>query len=716
MPVQAGSLPDSDAIRADLMFMTRRWGDLPQPAKMELRSFDGRSDPHWAQFTLARIDEAVAWAAEENAALRNVYVVRNPIRMDQRGSASDPDIIAAFFCWADCDDEVATGNVRRFDGPKWTAAVTTGKTPHTRVHLYWELSEPVGNLGAWREMQVAIASHFQSDPVVINPSRIMRVGGTIAYPDPKKQAKGYISEPCTIRTEYEDDREPVEFERLMRVFPTAAKAAPSGFTIDTGGYGEALDRALATANILGDHHWRNNVKSLVCSYVARGWTDDEILDRCDAFTLAGYTVEDTRKDVVAFIVWARQQEARHGGAYATSPTHDTTFRDLSDAEIEAIQPALFRPWVQTDLAAIPFPHFVYSDFYARGYTSVTLAAPKVGKSMLGLAEAVDIATGRGLLTGYEREPQKVVYFNAEDDQDVINSRVAALLSHYGIPQSEIVGRLFPTSGVDLADFYMVSGQEGVINEALFVSIEKFCEAEGADALIFDPLQDLSRSPETNEVFRLLGQRLRRMATKTSVALGLIHHTRKVAPGVTATIDDGRGGSALRGTARFNRILVNMTEDEAAKAGVANHRHYFRIGDMESNLAPPSADVNRWFEKVSVLTPNGHMVGAVSPWKWPDAFYGVTPQHASRVRFEVDKCAEPPRADIRSKGWIGELVASVLGLNVTDQADKARVKAIVAGWIKTDILRVTEGHDPRAGRTVQVVICGANNPANTGNPA
>lgn len=82
--------------------------------------------------------------------------------------------------------------------------------------------------------------------------------------------------------------------------------------------------------------------------------------------------------------------------------------------------------------AIPSPTFVYSDFYALGYTSLTVAPPKVGKSMLALAEAIDIATGKGILTGYTREPLRVLYYNAEDDQDVLDAWVSALLTHHQI--------------------------------------------------------------------------------------------------------------------------------------------------------------------------------------------------------------------------------------------------------------------------------------------
>lgn len=384
------------------------------------------------------------------------------------------------------------------------------------------------------------------------------------------------------------------------------------------------------------------------------------------------------------------------------------FVEMNDEDRAAIEPFPFRPWGSRDLSAIPVPEIVYSDFYARGYTSVTLAAPKVGKSMLGLAEAIDMASGRGILTGRVQEPLRVVYYNAEDDQNAIDARVAALLTLYGLEQSEIGDTFYPHSGVEEDAFYLVSGQDPVINEPLFVALEKFCSAAQADVLIFDPLQDLTRSPETNDVFRALGQRLRRMASSCHVAIGLVHHTRKVAPGAAPSIDDMRGGSALRGSARFNRILISMSEDEAVRASVPNHRHFFRIGDVESNLAPPSAEVNRWFEKVSVETPNGARVGAVRSWKWPDAFSGISTADARRVQIEVAALADnPPRKDSQSADWVGHIVARVLNLDSSDDGDRNRIKDLLKTWVKTGVLAITQVRDQRRGRDVSVVVSGTN---------
>ncbi|WP_028030881.1 AAA family ATPase [Gemmobacter nectariphilus] len=394
---------------------------------------------------------------------------------------------------------------------------------------------------------------------------------------------------------------------------------------------------------------------------------------------------------------------RANGAYG----HE--FREGTEVEREAIKPLPFRPWGNRDLADIRPTEFLYSDFYARGYTSLTAAPPKAGKSMLGLAECVDMATGDGFLTGQPREPLRVLYYNAEDDMSVIEARVAALLCRYQIDQRQIANTLFPVSGVDADGFYMVTGQEGVVNEGLFVALERFIADWHIDVLIFDPLQDLSRSPETNEVFRVLGQRLRKLASGSRVALGLIHHTRKMTPGATATIDDVRGGGALRGTARFNRLLLPMTQDEGTKAGVENHRHFIRIADVEGNLAPPSADVNRWFQKVSVPIPNGQHVGAIEPWKWPDDFMGLRREDAAAVRAAIGACDPPPKKDGQAKNWAGYVIAKTLGLPSTEKADKRRLTSLLKEWVRTGVLAEAEVDDRRAGRSVKVVIQGVNNP-------
>jgi len=366
-------------------------------------------------------------------------------------------------------------------------------------------------------------------------------------------------------------------------------------------------------------------------------------------------------------------------------------------------------WDSVDLAAIPRVEYVYNHFYAKGYTSVTAAPPKVGKSLLGLIEAVDIATGRGILTGHPQAPQRVYYYNAEDDRNTILNRIGAILQHYGIDQCEIRGRLAVTSGAGEEGFYIISGQDGEINEPQFRAMEEKCQANKIDCIILDPLQDLSRSPETNEVMRILGGRLRLMANRCDLAIGLIHHTRKMTPGVKASIDDMRGGSALRGTARFNRLLVPMTEDDAVKAGLKDHRSHFQVGDIEGNLAPPSSDYAKWFEKISVIAENGENVGVIASWEWPDAFDGINPRTACEVRNAIMQADPKLKENPQSGDWAGHLVGSVIGIDSRDEAGKAKIITLIKAWLKSDILSVERVHSTRNGREIPHIVAGKNNP-------
>jgi hypothetical protein len=371
----------------------------------------------------------------------------------------------------------------------------------------------------------------------------------------------------------------------------------------------------------------------------------------------------------------------------------------------------FEAWKEIDPAQIPRLRFVYSDTYAAGYLSVTFAAPKTGKSLLALSEAIDAVTGRGLLTGRKANPVKVLYYNAEDDLAVIQSRVAAVLQAWNIPQSEITGRLFAVSGVaSETPVVLLRGERGEVVEAAFQGLADLIKREGIGLAVFDPLQDLSQSPETNEAFRALGGRIRALASETGVAIGLVHHTRKPTPGIQATLDDGRGGSALRGVARFNRLLVPMTESEGAQAGVDDFRHYFRIGEAESNLAPPSSDRNRWFEKTGVKIANGENVATIKPWIWPEAFSGVSVNDACKVRALIAARENPPREDSQANDWAGAIVAEVLGLDLAKRSEKARIKTMLKTWIDTGVLRVERiSHGPKR-REASFDFAGENNPA------
>ena len=435
---------------------------------------------------------------------------------------------------------------------------------------------------------------------------------------------------------------------------------------------------------------RSSLDFAVIGHLVRnGFTFSEVVHAlCDVYEQPSAVSED----------WQNGRERQMRRAFSRSlppprPSAEEEFGFVSDQPANAhLAPAaiaerkrsavfsLFdNPWRERDLTSIPKPSFLYNSFFARGYVSVTAAPPKVGKSFLSIAEAIDMATGQGLLSDEPQDPLKVIYFNKEDDQDTLNSRVAAVLTHYDIPQSAIADRLYVVSGVT-SDFHLISGDSSVkINEDAFAGLGDFVSAQKPDVIILDPLQDLSQSPETNEVFRLLGGRFRSFASTHGVAIGLVHHTRKPQRGFDLNIDDMRGGSALRGVARFSRILAPMTDKEAAQLGVKDHRYFFRVADAESNLAPPTSEQNTWYKRQSVATPAGYSVAAVQSWIAPDMGADDTPENAASVRAAIAAAPNPLRKDHRAEAWVGKLIADRLGWDIENAHDQSRVKHLQKVW-------------------------------------
>ena len=55
------------------------------------------------------------------------------------------------------------------------------------VHCYWRLSEPLEDMERWRQIQQGLIDILNSDPVIKNPERIMRLPGFTNHKPPKAE-------------------------------------------------------------------------------------------------------------------------------------------------------------------------------------------------------------------------------------------------------------------------------------------------------------------------------------------------------------------------------------------------------------------------------------------------------------------------------------------------------------------------------------------------
>jgi len=170
---------------------------------------------------------------------------------------------------------------------------------------------------AWTDLQKAILRSLKTDPAIHNPDRIMRLAGTVTWPDEKKRKRGYIPEVSQIKTTFQSDRDPVPFDRMYQVFRAAEAPITGALDIDLGS--QPLDRERARIQALSGSEWNLAVFTLIGSYVRQGLTDAEIQSLAAPLTLPGYTAEDTDRRSVGYDQTHQNQIRSAGTGTAAHP-------------------------------------------------------------------------------------------------------------------------------------------------------------------------------------------------------------------------------------------------------------------------------------------------------------------------------------------------------------------------------------------------------------
>ena len=168
--------------------------DWDEREVVELRFLDETRKPKNYRFETSQILEATNCVVEMNNRGLNAYAVVHPVLRQTPVSAKDADIKRAFFAYVDADEKGAADRVRESKLFIPEMEVVTGTKPFLRNHVYFRFDEPMKDMARWSELQKALIFRFKTDASIHNPSRIMRVAGTIAYPSNKKLEKHYQTE------------------------------------------------------------------------------------------------------------------------------------------------------------------------------------------------------------------------------------------------------------------------------------------------------------------------------------------------------------------------------------------------------------------------------------------------------------------------------------------------------------------------------------------
>lgn len=342
------------------------------------------------------VADAASFASSRSRAGENVYVGVNPRKPNTKltGRASDTDVEIAIWHFADIDKAESLdglGKKLRPLPPYYT--VDTGSTPNRRPHLYWLLDDPVSNMEAWTKRQSGLAAVLGGD-AVINPSRIMRLAGTVNFPPPHKVQRGYRVERVGLKTEFDDEREAVPPEMISGAYPaptSIALAHQPQLTEHQPSEGKSTLQAMmrtTTSDLLdacrSGQEWHNNMIRLVAHLAGIGRTTAEIIAMADHITLPGYSVDQTRYEMTQALIGARKKWALPEPSELAVETEEAA-REPADSIFEMLD--------FDQMESLPPPSWLVHELIVDDGLSVIYGDPGAGKSFIALDLALRIAHG-----------------------------------------------------------------------------------------------------------------------------------------------------------------------------------------------------------------------------------------------------------------------------------------------------------------------------------
>jgi hypothetical protein len=601
--------PDAELMRQHLLHLFG--GDLdgchdglieiawtrPTPDEKGRHSLDGAS-----LFGVDQIDAAVAEAVKRNRVQgQNVYVGA-ALRLPDTppfGRTDDADFYAATCVWCDLDDEEAARAARlRYKDAPPTLVIVTGRVPGLRAQAWWRLETPERDPEKARARNSALVHALGGDPTVVNPGRVMRLGGSVAWPTKPGRVMEVteIKEPSGARPQLyvdtifdaayapQERRQAGKIERKVETTQTA----PNGLgiaeeRIADGRESYMRDTILAvfvewcgtngcepTAQELYDAAWAQYEAHVDLSRPGRGPDEFEekveyLLRRFREGRLPGLkTLDDA---VASYQAKQRppsgarvQEEAQARTADAAEPYEFPRLKDWTADRYAGAAPPI--EWLCEGTIPLGVP--------------VLLAAMGgIGKSFLMLDAALAIACGvtsvapKIMLGGPIVAHGSAVIISGEDSHASIHRRLAAIdpYSRRAVTEGRLMVVPMPDAGGPRA--IISETRDGLVATAYYADLKRqLIEIPNLRLVVIDPLQafalaDINADPAAGQFFWSC---LAEVCALTGATVVVCHHMRKDGSSRIRTADDAReairGSTALVDGARASYALWKEHDEES----------------------------------------------------------------------------------------------------------------------------------------------------------
>jgi hypothetical protein len=320
---------------------------------------------------------------------------------------TDNDVVQIAGGWGDCDDPESVERMLSAT-PRPSAQVITGRLPVLRSQFYLKLSgEPI-LVGEWsRQLNRQVHALSGGDGAVVNPSTLMRLPGSIAWPW-KSGREPELTEWVTP----DGGGDTFTLAALRAALPPVeSEATPVGRMngTDTAELLNPIQTLIDQAR--AGPLWHNPVLQLVAKLLSRGTPAAAVLAMAEHITRVGYSVQQTRDELVTMIEGARRKGF-----------DQSDVDDVMDVPPKAA--ATFPILTMDQLAALPDPEWLIADLVVTDSLCTLYGPFRSYKSFVALDWALCLATGTDWC-GRKAKRSDVLYI-AGEGVGGLKLRVAAL--------------------------------------------------------------------------------------------------------------------------------------------------------------------------------------------------------------------------------------------------------------------------------------------------
>lgn len=311
--------------------------------------------------TFANAEAARDFIVEQNAQVRNVYYTLN-VTAPMAKKPKKGDIVAAAYLHVDADpaaDETSDAfkermrkRLKTFE-PQPTFTIDSGNG----LQLLWELNEPLpiqsdDDIAAIESRNHALALQLGANPSTRNIDRLLRVPGTINYPNATKRKAGRVK----CRSRYLDCTDASYSLNDFTEHVENEKEQPSKINDDQYRLPAKLRTLLLTKGEGGYHSRSELLLAFLTGAIRAGIDDDVIVDACLDPAYAGCGIyqhiksNGGRNGAMRQLAHAREMaktdQTGHSWDDPDRSLLDDRRGNLPKFPVNAIRPKSMRDWIR----------------------------------------------------------------------------------------------------------------------------------------------------------------------------------------------------------------------------------------------------------------------------------------------------------------------------------------------------------------------------------